>query len=131
LSRKHFDAGKQARKELMRDILTSNNRFNSTNHQFSQRISYAEHYSVHVHMTRSQKFRLTPAPPLFSKIVKTPAGDYSDTPAPERLWWRPWCSHMTCCGSVLDLQTVGKAQFAVRVTILAFFMPNCSNLAFF
>jgi len=29
----------------------------SPNHQFSQRISYAEHYSVHVHMTWSQKFR--------------------------------------------------------------------------
>jgi len=31
----------------------------STNHQFSQRIWYAERYSVHAHMAWSQKFRLT------------------------------------------------------------------------
>jgi len=29
--------------------------------------------------------KLTPAPLLFSKIVKTPAGVYSDTPAPVHL----------------------------------------------
>ena len=34
-------------------------------------------------MVWSQKFRLTPAPLLFSKIVKTPAGVHSDTPAPD------------------------------------------------
>jgi len=28
----------------------------------------------------------TPAPLLFSKIIKTPAGVYSDTPAPVHLW---------------------------------------------
>jgi len=33
----------------------------------------------------SQKFRLTPAPLLFSKIVKTQDGVYSDTPAPVHL----------------------------------------------
>jgi len=38
----------------------------SPNHQFSQRIWYVEHHSVHAHMAWSQKFRLTPAPrPLF------------------------------------------------------------------
>ena len=25
--------------------------------------------------------------------------------------WSPECSHMTCCSSVLDLQTAGKGQF--------------------
>ena len=29
----------------------------------------------------------TPAPLLFSKIIKTPAGVYSDTPAPVHLWY--------------------------------------------
>ena len=33
--------------------------------------------------------RTTPAPLLFSKIVKTPVGVHSDTPAPVHLLFRP------------------------------------------
>jgi len=41
--------------------------------------------------------------------------------------WRPECSHMTCCSSVLDLQTAGKGQFGKLTFQLALISNGNKN----